>query len=179
MAQIIMTHSALLTVDGQAYTARSCGRQRSDGLWEGWIEFVPSGGGRVIRSARETTQPNLHDLQYWATGLTGVYLEGSLERTLTPPTTTAAAPARTATYDGPAQTRTTAADAVPTAPILDPFAVYAEGETLLRRRLTALAPRHLRAIARAYELADDAQLEQLDEPGLIALIVSAVQQRAA
>ena len=38
--------------------------------------------GETLRSFRETTQPNLTDLRYWATGLTPVYLEGALERIL-------------------------------------------------------------------------------------------------
>ena len=35
-----------------------------------------------VQSPRETTQPNLTDLNYWATGLTPVYLEGALARAL-------------------------------------------------------------------------------------------------
>ena len=31
---------------------------------------------------RETTQPNLRALEYWATGLTPAYLEGALDRAL-------------------------------------------------------------------------------------------------
>jgi hypothetical protein len=68
---------------GEAYSARACGRQREDYLWKGWIEFEGSGGD-VLRSGRETTQPNLTDLEYWAQGLTPVYLEGALHRALEP-----------------------------------------------------------------------------------------------
>jgi hypothetical protein len=53
-------------------------------MWEGWIEFEPSDGGAAIRTPRETTQPNLKDLEYWATGLTEAYLEGALVRALDP-----------------------------------------------------------------------------------------------
>jgi len=181
MAHVIATYPHMLaTHDGHAYTSRSCGRQRSDGLWEGWLEFVPSDGTPVLRSARETTQPKLQDLAYWASGLTRVYLEGALERTLNPPLEAATAPPPPPAYDAPAP-RTIDGVAVhtPAEPILDPFAVYAEGETLLRRRLAALAPLHLRTIARAYELADDLAIEELDEHALVALIVSAVRDRAA
>ena len=38
----------------------------------------------AVRSGRETTQPNLTDLEYWAQGLTPVYLEGALRRALEP-----------------------------------------------------------------------------------------------
>ena len=44
------------------------------------IEFVPVHGGTPLRSSRETTQPNKADAEYWASGLTMVYLEGALER---------------------------------------------------------------------------------------------------
>jgi len=181
MAHVIATYpDVLATQDGQAYTSRSCGRQRSDGLWEGWVEFVPFDGAPVLRSARETTQPKLHDLEYWASGLTRVYLEGALERTLNPPLESVTAPPAQTAYDAPApRTIDVAAVHTPAEPILDPFAVYAEGETLLRRRLAALASLHLRTIARAYDLADDAVLEQLDESELISVIVNAVRDRAA
>jgi len=103
MAHVIRTYAPLLTTgDGRVYAARSVGRDREDGTWEGWLEFVPSDGSPVLRSARETTQPNLTDLEYWATGLTAVYLEGALERTLTPPPViTVPAPEKPA-YDEPA-----------------------------------------------------------------------------
>jgi hypothetical protein len=50
-------------------------------LWEGWVEFEPlDASGPTISSARETTQPNRTDLEYWAQGLSRVYLQGSLAR---------------------------------------------------------------------------------------------------
>lgn len=66
--------------DGRSYDARVCGRECANGLWEGWIEFVPDDGSTVLRTGRETTQPNHDDLYYWATGLTSAYLEGALTR---------------------------------------------------------------------------------------------------
>jgi hypothetical protein len=41
--------------------------------------------------------------------------------------------------------------------VLDPFAVYRQGEHVLRRQLSALAPSHLREIIHTYQLgpADD------------------------
>lgn len=66
--------------DGGIYKARACGAQMRGGLWQAWIEFLPIGGGDPVRSPRETTQPNRADTIYWATGLSPVYLEGSLRR---------------------------------------------------------------------------------------------------
>jgi hypothetical protein len=180
MAQIIATYGHRLTsTDGRAYTARACGRRRDDELWEGWLEFVPADGSRIIRSARETTQPNLADLEYWASGLTAVYLDGALERTLTPPPVPVVPPRARPAHDAPKPT-VEPEDRVPIAnAILDPFAVYAKGETLLRSQLGALAARHLRNIVRAYELAPDLDLEDVDEPELIELIVASVRDRRA
>ena len=180
MAQIIATYSHVLTgAEGRAYTARACGRRRGDGLWEGWLEFVASDGSPVIRSARETTQPNLADLKYWASGLTAVYLEGALERTLTPPPVSAVPPRARPAHDAPAPPLATGERAPAANAILDPFAVDAKGEALLRRQLGALAARHLRNIVRAYELAPDLDLEDVDEPELIELIVASVRDRRA
>ncbi|HEY3098779.1 MAG TPA: hypothetical protein VGL14_07720, partial [Methylomirabilota bacterium] len=125
MAQIIATYGHLLTsADGRAYTARACGRRRDDALWEGWLEFVPADGSPVIRSARETTQPNLADLEYWASGLTAVYLDGALERTLTPPPVSAVPQRARPAHNAPAPPLATD-DRTPVAnAILDPFAVY-------------------------------------------------------
>ena len=58
------------------------GRAIEDGLWGGWLVFFPVDGGRVIATARESTQSSFADLSYWASGLTHVYLEGALERAL-------------------------------------------------------------------------------------------------
>jgi hypothetical protein len=67
---------------GELFFAEAVGRQREeDGLWEGWLEFDaldPAGGS--IASLRETTQPNRRDLEYWAQGLSVVYLQGALAR---------------------------------------------------------------------------------------------------
>lgn len=67
---------------GAMYFAEAVGRQREDdGLWEGWLEFEPIAElRRSISSERETTQPNRRDLEYWAQGLSRVYLEGALAR---------------------------------------------------------------------------------------------------
>ena len=81
MVSLLVYATPLSTTDGQGYMAQAMGTQRADRLWEGWIEFVTKSGA-TLRSPRETTQPNLTDLEYWATGLTPVYLEGALERAL-------------------------------------------------------------------------------------------------
>lgn len=170
--------------DGRTYTAQACGAPMHDGLWEGWIEFLPTRPGAPLRSPRETTQPNRVDTEYWATGLTAVYLEGALQRALHPLTRRAATIAEPA-FDGPAPhavappavSRARAAEA---RAIVDPYSLYEKGETLLRSELTALSAWHLVNIIEAYELSDEsvAALNRLPASALVELIVSAVRQTA-
>jgi hypothetical protein len=76
--------SEIADADGHLYVARAVGRARKNGTWVGWIEFTPRGtGGMVRKSPVETTQPNRAALDYWASGLEPVYLEGALERAIT------------------------------------------------------------------------------------------------
>ena len=85
MAEVLVEYSDPVTSkEGRTFIARACGGELDDSRWQGWIEFEPVDGGPPIRSARETTQPNRTDTVYWATGLTPVYLEGSLDRALNP-----------------------------------------------------------------------------------------------
>ena len=162
--------------DGREYQARVHGRVGDGGLWEGWIEFEPIGGGEPVETGRETTQPNRGDLVYWATGLRTTYLEGALERALGGTVTQgeqvtdrALESIRPDTRPLPAEPR----------PVLDPFAVYAEGPNLLRGQLNALSAPQLRAITRAYGLAPDPErLELLAKSDLVVLIAEAVALRA-
>jgi hypothetical protein len=64
------------------YRAEVWGDRRNDGLWDGWIEFVPVDDGPVLITGRETSQSHLDALRYWATGLEPVYLDGALARAL-------------------------------------------------------------------------------------------------
>jgi hypothetical protein len=65
--------------------------------------------------------------------------------------------------------------------VLDPFSVRTKGEEILRRELGALRAWHLRNIVQAYSLADEhrVDLEALDEPELVELIVQATRERPA
>lgn len=70
----------LVGEDGVVYRARACGVERDDHSWEAWLEFDAVAQSTVRRTERETTQPNLKDAVYWATGVSPVYLEGALAR---------------------------------------------------------------------------------------------------
>jgi hypothetical protein len=171
--------------DGKEYEARVCGRGREDGLWEGWLEFSPSGGGETIATERETTQPNRDDALYWAQGLTWGYVDGALIRLLKPlprlavRQTTNARPA----FDQPPirQRPLTQSDALGTKAILNPFEVYRESDTVLRSQLNALDEGQLRNIVREYRLSnlEPEALSRLSREELISLIVVAAEKRAA
>lgn len=106
VAKVLHTYDPVLDrPGGGSYVARACGRETDGGRWEGWLEFLPDDGSPVLRSRRETTQPNLADLEYWSTGLTRVYLEGALARTLTPERPARRAPEQRPAYEGPAPER--------------------------------------------------------------------------
>ena len=173
MAEVIQVFDTPILLNGIPYTAQVVGRPAGH-IWEGWLEFASDEGRDVRRTPRETTQPNRESLAYWASGLSGTYLEGAFARTLTPPIVRGAEtaapffaePAPSVIVDPPVTDRA----------VLDPFSVGAKGEDLLRRELGALRDWHLRNIIRAYRLADeDTDLETLSEQELIEIIVDAVQ----
>lgn len=163
--------------DGKTYIARACGSEMPDGMWQGWIEFL-SFDAEPVRSARETTQPNRQDTIYWATGLTPVFLEGCLKRTLKQPFRRVVQPSPRAHFDGPAAAVVT--EEMPAVEsVLDPFSVYRKGEALLRRQLSALAGWHLVNIIRRYGLSREtpARLNAQEPSQLVEMIIDAVRPR--
>jgi hypothetical protein len=163
--------------DGRQFEARACGGPMAGGTWQGWIEFVPLEAGDPVRSPRETTQPNRTDLEYWATGLTPVYLEGALRRALSGPMTVATTPPQPSVFAGPAPRPSRVEVGIDT--VLDPFSVYEKGEALLRKQLAALSAWHLVNIIQGYMLSDEdpAVLNRLPAIELIEIIVSGVRTR--
>jgi len=178
LAEVLVQFTEPIVADGVAYKANACGAPTSDGLWQGWIEFTPTRGGPSIRSRRETTQPNKVDAVYWATGLTPIYLEGALQRTLKPRVRAARPPEAVAAFDSPAADEID--EAVPREAILDPFSVYRKGEELLRRQLRAFSAWHVVNIIRAYRLSEltPTELNALTRAALIEIVVGGVRGRA-
>ena len=178
MAEVLVqfTEPVIRSAD-EAYIARAVGSEMPDGLWQGWIEFLPVADGEPMRTGRETTQPNRPDLLYWATGLTAVYLEGALDRALKPLTRTVADPVTPPVFDGPVS------EPLPTATpdgVLNPFSVFRKGELMLRKQLLALSEWHLVNIIRAHELSNlpDDDLNQLSAPALVEIIATTVRARS-
>src|SRR5437773_11289249 len=77
MAEFIHEHSTgVKSEDGTTYIVRVYGQERSDGTWEGWLEFHPTDKRKsVLRTVQETSQHNGLAIEYWACGLAPIYLE--------------------------------------------------------------------------------------------------------
>jgi hypothetical protein len=69
-------------VDENAYVAQVWGQERDDGHWQVWLVFVPIRRGEPRRTDRETTQSSRDAAQYWAWGVSAVYLQGALTRSV-------------------------------------------------------------------------------------------------
>jgi hypothetical protein len=87
MADLIHVHSARVRgPGGEVFESRIYGEPERGGTWKGWLEFRPvaeradSVAPKVLRTDRETTQPNRAALDYWAGGLEPIYLEGAFDR---------------------------------------------------------------------------------------------------
>jgi hypothetical protein len=184
MAEVLVEFDTILTADdGTRWVPRAAGRASSDGLWEGWIEFLDmSDSKRTVRSPRETEQPNRDDLMYWAQGLTQTYLEGALSRALDErPATTegdAYVPAR---FDGPKTKPAASASATTGAarPLLNPFEVFQQGEDILIQELDALPPARVRDLVIAYNFASAEDAYGASRGELTARIVEGVRRPLA
>src|SRR5438094_10546583 len=82
MAEFIHEHSTHVSdEDGTAYVVCIYARQRTDGTWEGWLEFHPTDERKsVLRTEQETSQPNRIAVGYWASVLEPSYREGGFAR---------------------------------------------------------------------------------------------------
>ena len=138
---------------GASHLAQASGAVASDGLWDGWIEFIGENDS-AIRSPRETRQPNRDALVYWAEGLSAAYLEGALRRALDaihhPPDRISSV--EPGIFSDPAATERGPMASPHPRPVLDPFATYRQGEDVLRRQLSALSRNHLRTLIDTYDL---------------------------
>ncbi len=114
MSEVLRSFDEPIGDDSGEYHARVIGRLANDGMWEGWLEFVPLDGRSTdpLVSPVESRQPERAHLEYWASGLSVVYAEGALYRARRPitvrtrvvETPTSDAPAsrsRPRTGDGP------------------------------------------------------------------------------
>jgi hypothetical protein len=184
MSEVLLQYDTVLTADdGSRWVGRACGRPGQGTMWEGWIEFVPLESGlRPVRSRRESTQPSRESVVYWATGLTPVYLKGALDRALDVPLPRRVPRHVEPLFDGPAPEPELVGSTPPASTphaILDPFAVYVQGEELLTRQLDALDLPRLRDIALAYEITGAHDAQTMTRTDLTTAIVAAARAAAS
>ena len=177
MAEVLVSFDTPVADERRTYHARAVGRHADDGMWEGWLEFVPTdGSGEVIASAAESRQPEREHLVYWATGLTPVYLDGALRRARTPITVRRTRFEVPAT-DAPAP-RAVTKRAVPSGPdaVLDPFDVVGRSLDILRQELGALNRPRLLNIISAYQLNPSGEaIDWMSDRQLVHFIVTATE----
>jgi hypothetical protein len=154
------------------YHPRAVGRL-ANGMWQGWLEFLPDRGGEVVVTGTESTQPEREHLVYWATGLTPVYLEGALERALRPQTI------RMQIVEEPASTAPAERVVTQMAPrpeaVLDPFEIGRRSLDVLRQELSALNRPRLMNIIAAFDLNPAGNgIDWMTDAQLVTFIVTAV-----
>ena len=90
MDAVMMQLSETVSDDRGTFHARVIARERNDGSWEGWLEFVPADNDSCrYLTPIETRQHDRVTMERWASGLTVVYADGALARARTPHTATA------------------------------------------------------------------------------------------
>lgn len=178
MADLLVAYESPVSDDSGSYDARAVGRYAEDGMWEGWLEFVPlDGRDEVLVTSVESRQPERSHLVYWATGLTPVYLEGALERARKPVTVhvrQAVTPASSA--PAPRFEKTTVAPSPSPEAVLDPFEIGGRSLDILRQELGALNRPRLANIIAAYQLnGTNEDLSWMSDAQLAHFIVTAVE----
>jgi hypothetical protein len=179
MSEVLVAFTTVVSTEGgRGYEPRACGALTDDGMYEGWVEFAPVDGHSVpVRTPRETLQPNRTDLVYWATGLTQTYLEGALHRALVEPIVVERDRSVPAMFDGPAPRVIEAVGTRLPHPVLNPFEVYQQGESVLVAELGALSVGHLRDIVLAYGFAPSEAAEGASAGELTRTVLDGVRSR--
>jgi len=176
MAELLMSYDAPVIHGSGRYHARAVGRLAEDSMWEGWLEFEPLDDDRpVVVGPVESRQPEAHDLAYWSTGLTPVFLEGALKRALNPLTVRVRVP-EVPVSSAPAPRLHTVTRAKRPEAVLDPFDIGGRNPDILRQQLGALnRPRLLNIIA-AYELNPAGEdITWMTDAQLVTFIVTATE----
>jgi hypothetical protein len=89
MDVVVMQLSEPVSDERGTFQAFAMARERNDGGWEGWLEFVPRGEDSCrYATPIETRQHDRLTMERWASGLTVVYSEGALARARTRRATT-------------------------------------------------------------------------------------------
>jgi hypothetical protein len=80
MSEIVHEFSEPFSDESRRFRVQAIGSMRSDGTWSGLLRFIDLASGQTFDTSQETSQPTREALQYWASGIEPVYLEGALKR---------------------------------------------------------------------------------------------------
>lgn len=160
----------IVDASGSEYYVSVAAEQRADGLWEAWLEYVPTDESDALVTPTETTQSSRADVVRWAAALTDTYVEGAFDR---------AAQATIGTSPRIVAQRTVADSAVVAgieAELPDPFDLYAGSVTNMRARLAGLPRPKLLDIIETFGLNPAGKsLAWLSNAQLVTFIVTAVE----
>ena len=70
----------IVDASGSEYYSSVAAEQRADGVWEAWLEYVPTDESEPLVTPTETTQSSRADVIRWADALTDTYIEGAFDR---------------------------------------------------------------------------------------------------
>lgn len=180
MAEVLRTFDVPVNDGVTDYFARAVGRLADDGMWEGWLEFVPATDKHdVIVGSVESRQPEREHLAYWASGLSTVFLEGAFARARRP--VSVRVRAVELPYSAEPEPRSvTVSRVMPPGPepVLDPFEIGSRSLDVLRQELHALNRPRLVNIIAAYDLNPAGEdLAWMTDHQLAHFIVVAVETR--
>lgn len=154
---------------GHDFYVTVVGARRSDGEWEGWLEYVPLDDSDVLVTGTETTQPNRAALERWAETLTETYVEGAFPRALSATTDTLSARLVARRAEAAAVVRATTE-------LPDPFELLELGRERTRARLSALSRLILLQIIAAFDLNPAGKsLTWLNDRQLVTFIITATE----
>jgi hypothetical protein len=176
MSEVLRSFDEPIRDESGEYLARVVGRPTSNGMWEGWLEFIPAAerSADPLVTPVESRQPERQHLAYWAAGLSVVYAEGALRRARNPIVVHTRV-VETPASEAPAPRVVAAPPRLTPEPVLDPFEVGARNLDILAQELGALGRARLLNIIAAYDLnARRQDLRTLTDRQMIELIVAAV-----
>jgi hypothetical protein len=146
------------------------------------VEYTAvDGGGEVLVTGVERTQPKHEHLRYWATGLTTLFLERALHRARRP-VTVRVRPVEVPNSVAPKPRDPIVSRIMPPGPepVLDPFEIGGRNLDVLRQELGALNRPRLLNIITAYDLNPAGEdLSWMSDRQLIQFIVTAVEAQLA
>lgn len=167
----------IVDASGSEYFPSVAAERRADGVWEAWLEYVPTDESEPLVTPTETTQSSRADVVRWADALTDTYIEGAFDRAAQ--VTIETSPriiARRAVADSAADADVASIEAE----LPDPFDLYASGVIHMRARLAVLPRPMLLDIIATFGLNPaEKSLTWLSNAQLVTFIVTAVEVQSA